>query len=173
MLIGAGGFAGVWARTFLPAFRDLVEIVAIADINPEALARSADVLGIPGSGRFASWDEIIDAVDADVCFIVIPPALRPAAVRKAASRGMAVLCEKPIAANWEQTLEIARTIRETGIRFAVVQNYRLTNRILALRSVIRRPEMGAINTIQARMAVNYTIDTAGGAFRHQIPDALI
>ncbi|MDQ3540254.1 MAG: Gfo/Idh/MocA family oxidoreductase, partial [Chloroflexota bacterium] len=167
------GFAGAWARNFLPAFRDRIEIVAIADINPEALTRSADVLAIPESGRYSSYDEMIDRVDADVCFIVIPPALRPEAVRKAASRGMAVLCEKPVAATWNQVLEIAEIVRETGIHFAVVQNYRLTNRILALKSVIDRPEMGAINTVQARMAVNYTIDTAGGAFRHLVPDAMI
>jgi predicted dehydrogenase len=173
VLIGAGGFAGAWARKFLPAFRDRVEIVAIADINVEALAGSADALQIPASGRFTSYDEMIDTVEADLCFIVIPPALRPDAVRKAASRGMAVFCEKPVAATWDQALEIAEIVHETDIKFAVVQNYRLTNRILALKSVIQRPEMGAINTVQARMAVNYTIDTAGGAFRHQIPDAMI
>ncbi len=173
VLIGAGGFASSWARKFLPTFRDRVEIVALADVNAEALARSADALQIPDPGRFPSYDEMLDAVDADVCFIVIPPALRPAAVRKAASRGMAVFCEKPIAASWSQALEIAEIVHETGIKFAVVQNYRLTNRILALKSVIQRTEMGAINTIQARMAVDYTIDTAGGAFRHQIPDAMI
>ena len=173
ILIGAGGFAGVWARNFLPAFRDRIEIVAIADVNPDALDRAADVLGIPGPARFASYDAMIDAVDADVCFIVIPPALRPDAVRKAASRGMAVFCEKPVAASWSKALEIAEIVHETGIRFAVVQNYRLNNRILALKSVIQRPEMGLINTIQARMAVNYTIDTAGGAFRHHVPNAMI
>lgn len=173
VLIGAGGFAGAWARNFLPAFRDRVEIVAIADINLEALNRSADALGIPESGRFTSYENMIDIVDADICFIIIPPGLRTAAVRKAASRGMAVFCEKPVAATWNQTREIAEIVYETGIKFAVVQNYRMTNRIRALKSVIERPEMGAINTVQARMAVNYTVDTAGGAFRHQIPDAMI
>ncbi len=173
VLIGAGGFAGSWARDFLPTFQDRIEIVAIADIHPGALARSADALRIPEAGRFRSYDAMIDAVEADACFIVIPPAVRPDAVRTAASRGMAVFCEKPVAASWTQTLEIAEIVHDTGIRFAVVQNYRLTNRILALKSVIQRPEMGSINTIQARMAVNYTIATAGGAFRHQIPDAMI
>ena len=147
VLIGAGGFASVWARTFLPAFRDRIEIVAIADIDGGALARSAGALHISEAGRFASWDEMIAAVEADACFIVIPPALRPDAVRAAAARRMAVFCEKPIAASWSQALEIAGIVHETGIRFAVVQNYRLTNRILALKSVIQRPEMGSINTI--------------------------
>jgi len=173
VVIGAGGFAAVWGRTFLPEFVDRVEIVAIADINPEALHRSADSLAVPRSHRYSTYEQMFDEVQAEACFIIIPPAARTNAVRLAAERGMAVFCEKPMAASWEQTLEIAGIVQETGIRFAVVQNYRLTNRIRALKQVLERPEMGAINVVQCRMAVNYTIDTAGGAFRHQIPDAMI
>lgn len=173
VVIGAGGFAGVWGRTFLPEFRDRLEVVAIADIDPEALNRSADALGVPELRRYATYEQMLDEVDAEVCFIIIPPAARTNAVRLAAGRGMAVFCEKPMAASWEQTLEIAEIVRETGIKFAVVQNYRLTNRIRALKQVLERPEMGAINVVQCRMAVNYTIETAGGAFRHRIPDAMI
>lgn len=173
VVIGAGGFAGVWGRTFLPEFRDRLEIVAIADINPEALNRSADALGVPESRRYSTYERMLGEVQAEVCFIIIPPAARTNAVRLAAERGMAVFCEKPMAASWEQALEIAGIVRQTGITFAVVQNYRLTNRIRALKEVLERPEMGAINVVQCRMAVNYTIDTAGGAFRHQIPDAMI
>lgn len=173
MLIGAGGFAGAWARQFLPAFGERVEIVGIADINPDVLHPSADVLGVPPEGRFTSYAEMLATVEADICFIVILPTLRTEAVRMAAAKGMAVLCEKPIAASWPQTLEIAAIVRESGIPFAVMQNYRQTNRIRALKSVLARPELGAINVIQARMAVNYTIETAGGAFRHGTPDAML
>lgn len=173
ILVGAGGFAGVWARQFLPEFRDRVEIVGIADVNPEALHRSADTLGVPESGRCSSFAELFAAVEADVCFLVIPPAIRTEAVRLAAERDMAVFCEKPIAASWEQSLEIARIVRESGITFAVVQNYREANRIRALKRVLQRPELGAINLLQCRFAVDYTLATAGGAFRHQIPDAMI
>lgn len=173
VVIGAGGFAGTWGRKFLLAFQDRLEVAAIADINPEALNLSADALGVPYNRRYATYERMFDEVEAEVCFIIIPPAARTDAVRMAAGRGMAVFCEKPMAASWEQALEISDIVRQTGIPFAVVQNYRLTNRIRALKQVLERPEMGAINVVQCRMAVNYTIDTAGGAFRHQIPDAMI
>lgn len=173
VMIGAGGFAGVWARTFLPAFRDRLEIVGLADINPAALARSADTLGLPAGARFATYAEMLSSVDADVCFLVIPPAARTGAVRLAAERGLAVLCEKPVAASWEQTREIAAIVESSGIRFAVMQNYRLSNRMVALKRVLARPELGAVNLLACRFAVDFTLATAGGAFRHQIPDALI
>jgi predicted dehydrogenase len=173
VLIGAGGFAGAWAQRFLPHFRDRVEIVGIADINREALDRAATALGIPDEHRYSTYQQLIDELDADVCFIVLPPAARTGAVRAATSKGMAVLCEKPIASSWEQTLEIGEIARVAGIKFAIMQNYREQSRIRALKEVLQRPELQNVNLIESRFAVNYTIETAGGAFRHQIPDAFI
>jgi predicted dehydrogenase len=173
VLIGAGGFASAWARTFLPAFRDRLEMVGIADIAQEALHRSADALNVPSDRRFASATEMLDAVEADICFIVIQPGARTEMVRQAAQRGMAILCEKPIGASWEQSLEIATIARDYGTKLAVMQNYRESNRIRALKCALQRSDLGRVNVAQCRMAVDHTIETAGGAFRHQVPDAFI
>jgi predicted dehydrogenase len=173
VLIGAGGFAAAWAHEFLPRFADRLAIVGIADIDPVALGKSADTLEIPEAGRFVDFRAMLDAVEADACFIVIPPVARVEAVRAAAAHGLAVLCEKPMAASWADTLTIAEIVRENGIPFAVMQNYREQPRIRALKRVLQRADLGAINLIECRFAVNYTIETAGGAFRHQIPDAFI
>lgn len=173
LLIGAGGFARAWAGNFLPAFSDQIEMVGIADVIPEALNRSADALDIPPDQRFESAEQMLNDVDADVCFMVIQPGARTELVRLAAQRGLAILCEKPIASSWEQSLEIANIAHESGIKLAVMQNYRESNRIRALKKVLQRPEIGMVNLVQCRMAVNYTIETAGGAFRHQFSDAFI
>jgi predicted dehydrogenase len=154
-------------------FRDRVKIVGIADLDPTALHSAGDALGVPGAARCSSFEGLCAQIEADVCFLVVPPAVRTEAVRLASTCGMAVLCEKPIAASWEQSIEIASRVRESGIKFAVTQNYRQANRIRALKRVLRRPNLGAINLLQCRLGVDYTIETAGGAFRHQIPDALI
>ncbi len=173
VLVGAGGFGAAWSHTFLPNVRDRVRIVAIADIDAGARESAGDALGVPADRLYASYEHMLDEVEADVCFIVIPPTARTAVVRAAASRGLAILCEKPVAANWDQTLEIGSIVRTAGIRFAVMQNYREQSRIRTLRQVLQRPEHRAINLIECRFAANYTIETAGGAFRHQIPDAFI
>ena len=86
---------------------------------------------------------------------------------------MAVLAEKPIADSWETALAILRLARESGTRLSVVQNYRYSRRIRTLKSVLDSGQLGRINTINARFAADYTIDTAGGAFRHQIPYAML
>ncbi len=171
--MGAGGFGTAWSRTFLPEARDRVRILAIADIDATARDRAGTALGVPAERLYASYDRMFDEVDADVCFIVIPPTARLAVVQAAASRGLAVLCEKPIAATWDHALEIGRIVRTTGIPFAVMQNYREQSRIRTLKGVLQRPEHLSVNLIESRFAANYTIETAGGAFRHHIPDAFI
>lgn len=173
VLVGAGGFGGAWVRNFLPAARDRVEIVGVADLDSGVRARAGDTLGVPSDRLYESYETMLAEVEADVCFVVIPPAARTGVVRAAAGRGLAVLCEKPIAASWDQTLEIGGIVRAAGIKFAVMQNYREQSRIRALKRVLQRPELRNVNLIESRFAVNYTIDTAGGAFRHQIPDAFI
>jgi predicted dehydrogenase len=173
ILIGAGGFGGAWVRAFLPIAAERVQIIGLADVNATALAEAGDLLGVPDAARFTDPLALIATTEAKVAFVVIPPGARTPVIRAAAERGIHVLCEKPIAASWEQTLEIGRIARSTGIKLAIMQNYREQNRIRTLRSVLQRPEFRNINLIECRFAVNYTIATAGGAFRHQIPDAFI
>ena len=52
IMVGAGGMAGNWVRTFFTPFRDRAEIVALVDVNDAALERSGDFLGLPKERRF-------------------------------------------------------------------------------------------------------------------------
>ncbi|MEJ7837642.1 MAG: Gfo/Idh/MocA family oxidoreductase [Thermomicrobiales bacterium] len=173
VLIGAGGFGAAWVNFFLPQFRDRIEIVAISDIDPHVLKRAGEVLSVPEVCLFANYTEMLATVAAEVCFIVIRPEFRTEAVRAVAERGLAVLCEKPMAASWQQTLDIGNIVTESGIKYAVMQNYREQSRIHALKHVLQRNDLKPINLIECRFGINFSIDNAGGAFRHQIPDAFI
>lgn len=172
-MVGAGGFGGVWVNRFLPAFADRVEVAGLVDIDPAALARGGDALGLPESARFADMETGFARTEADFCVLVLQPFLRWQAVNLAVGRGMAVLAEKPIADSWETSLAILRLARETGTKLSVVQNYRYSRRIRTVKSVLDGGTLGRVNAIHARFAADYTIDTAGGAFRHQIPYAML
>jgi predicted dehydrogenase len=173
ILVGAGGWAGAWVRQFIPAFSDRLQIAAIVDSNPEPLNKSADLLDIPTERRFTAMEDAFASVEADCCFLVIPPAPRPGAVKLAVERGLPILCEKPISDSWEAALAIYRMTQEAGVKLSVVQNYRYTTRIRTLKGVLTSGELGRVNYIVCRFAADFTIETAGGAFRHQIPDAMI
>ncbi len=173
LMVGGGGFGGVWVNRFLPAFADRVEVVGLVDINPETLQRGGDALGLAASARFTEMETGFAETEADCCVIVLQPHLRWWATTLAVAHGMAVLAEKPIADSWETSLAILKLARSSGTKLSVVQNYRYSRRIRTLQSVLQSGQLGRINAIHARFSADYTIDTAGGAFRHQIPHAML
>ncbi|MGH2559728.1 MAG: Gfo/Idh/MocA family protein [Thermomicrobiales bacterium] len=173
LMIGAGGWPGVWVRTFIPALADRLDVVGLVDLNEEALNRSADLLGLQADQRFTDIETAFAGADADLVLLCTPPRARLRAVELAAERGLPVLCEKPIADSWQDSLAIYRLAQDAGIKLSVVQNYRYTTRIRTLKRVLDEGRLGQVNYVVCRFAADYTIDTAGGAFRHQIPDAMI
>lgn len=173
LMIGAGGFAGHWARNILPAFCDRLQVVGLVDISPEPRRQSGDLLGVPETARFADMASAFAAVDADCCLIVIPPACHREAVLQATARGLDILSEKPIADTWEDCAAIYRAVRDSGVRMQVVQNYRYNATMLTFRRLLREGILGRTNYLMARFAADYRRRGAWGVFRHEIPHSLL
>ena len=174
IMIGAGGMARAWIRRFLPVHADRVEIVALVDIAPEPLAEQGDFLGLPASRRFARVEDAFEAVDADCCAIVIPPAAHRRAVELAAARGLDILSEKPLADSWEDSVAIYRAVKAAGIKMQVMQNYRANPPILTLKQVLESGRLGRSYYIVSRFAADYRRRNAWGAtFRHEMRHAIL
>ncbi len=120
LMIGAGGMAGAWIRSFYPRFNDRHEIVALADINAEILHDTGDFLGLPGNRRYTDMATAFAEVDADYCTIVIPPAVHRDAVMLAVDRKMDILSEKPIADTWPACVDIYRAVTGAGLKMHVI-----------------------------------------------------
>ncbi|OGG43703.1 MAG: hypothetical protein A3F84_27315 [Candidatus Handelsmanbacteria bacterium RIFCSPLOWO2_12_FULL_64_10] len=173
LMIGAGGMAGAWIRRFYPNFRDRAEIVGLVDIKPDILKDAGDFLNLPPSRRFTDLRAAFQAVDADYCTIVIPPAAHRDAVTLAVERKMDIFSEKPIADTWDACVDIYRAVKRAGLRMLVIQNYRYTPRMLTMREVLRSGRLGRINYLMGRFAADYRKYGAWGAFRHEIPHSLL
>ena len=122
-IIGAGNIA---TSAHLPAYgelKDLVEVVAIADIVPERAKDAAEKHGIPH--YFASVEELMANVEVDYIDICTWTAAHAPVAIAAAKAGKNILCEKPLAATLEQGLEIEKAVKEAGVQFmlAVVTRY--------------------------------------------------
>jgi predicted dehydrogenase len=174
LMLGAGGMARSWLRRFLPNFADRLEVVALVDINEQALADGGDFLGLDPARRFTDMVTAFATVEADCCIIVIPPAFHRQAALLAVEHGLPILSEKPIADSWAACLDIAAAVRRAGLKMQVVQNYRYNAPMLTLREVLREGELGRINYLMARFAADYReYGSWGVPFRHEIPHALL
>lgn len=172
-MIGAGGMAGSWIRRFFPNFKERMEIVGLVDIKEDVLNSSGDFLGLSANRRFTDSKSAFDAVEADFCTIVTPPAVHKEAVMLAVEKKMDILSEKPIADTWEACVDIYRAVKGAGLKMLVTQNYRYTPRMLTMREVLRGGRLGRINYIMGRFAADYRKYGAWGAFRHEIPHSLL
>jgi len=173
ILVGVGGFGSVWVSQFLPAFADRIEVVGLVDVDRATLDRAGDRLGVDPARRFIEMETAFAQIDADFCILVIQPFLRWRAVNLAIGRGLPILAEKPIADTWGTSLDILHLTRAHDVKMGIVQNYPFTNRIRTVKRLLDAGTLGRINYIVARFAADYTIHSAGGAFRHQVPYAML
>jgi predicted dehydrogenase len=173
LMIGAGGFAGSYVLGFFPRFAERLAVVALVDTNPEPLQASGDFLSLPDTARFSSMAEAFAQVEADFCCIAIPPAVHKQAVLLATERKMDILSEKPLADSWEDCIEIYRAVKHSGVKMQVVQNYRYNATMLTFRKLLREETLGRVSYLMGRFADDYRVRGAWGAFRHEIPHALL
>ena len=77
------------------ALADRAAVVAICDPDAAAVAARAEAFGI--AGRFASAEAMLDGAELDALDICSPRETHAAMVGLGAARGLAVMCQKPLA----------------------------------------------------------------------------
>jgi predicted dehydrogenase len=97
--IGVAGLGAVAQAVHLPLLarlRDTFEIAALADIAPGPLAILGDRYRVPGANRFDSVEGLLDGAAIDA-LLVLTSGSHGMVALEALQRGIAVLCEKPLA----------------------------------------------------------------------------
>jgi predicted dehydrogenase len=171
-MVGAGGQGEQWIRHVLPPFADRLEIVGLVDVSLEALSSSGDFLGLSERGRFTDMAEAFDAVEADLCIVSIPAKFHRAAVERASAHGVPILCEKPLAATWEDCVAIHRAVKQGGVKMEVVQNYRYNPPMLVMKDVLQSDKLGRVNYIVARF-LDDCREYDSWQRRHELPHAML
>ena len=105
---------------------------------------------LPGVKAFDSIGQIVEAgVDA----LVISTTLkgRPALVLEAIEHGVAVVSDKPFAANAEQARVLITAAERQGVLLSVYQNRRWDSDFLTLRKLIDAGALGAVTRFESRV----------------------
>ncbi|MES1206674.1 MAG: Gfo/Idh/MocA family oxidoreductase [Pseudomonadota bacterium] len=124
-----------------------VDIVAIADVSPDR--RAAAQAAWPRARIYADHRALLDAETANLDFVDVatPPSDHAAVALEALSRGLHVLCEKPLAA----TLEEARAMLRQAIASERVlypcHNYKHAPVIKTVRNVLASGRIGKVHLV--------------------------
>jgi predicted dehydrogenase len=173
--VGTGGFGAYWCQHVLRRLVELgrAEPAAAVDINPEAVKNAQEAYGVPPDRCYTDARKAFDEVEADFAVIVVPPAYHEEIATLAIDRGLHVLMEKPLADTMEASCRIYHRARQAGIKMAITMSHRFDQDKQSLERAVRSGAYGSLNYLVGRNTWNFRKFGSWGAWRHQIPDALL
>jgi myo-inositol 2-dehydrogenase / D-chiro-inositol 1-dehydrogenase len=149
-VIGTGGISGVHLSCLKS--RADVQVAALCDILPEALARRQEEFG--GKG-FAAFGQMLDDVKLDAVWLCTPPQVREGPLLACARRGIPVFCEKPVERSASRGAAIARALRNLGARVQVGYVFRSMPVVARL---IQEMEGDVVHAVQSFYGCGVSLD---------------
>ncbi|EKJ99493.1 oxidoreductase, Gfo/Idh/MocA family [Rhodopirellula baltica SH28] len=119
-VIGAGYFSqfhyDAWKR--MPD----VEIVSCCDVDMEKANDVAQTHGV--KSVYSDYRQMLDQHQVDFVDIITRPDTHLELVDEISQRGIAIICQKPLAPTVQEAREMVSLVEERGIRFMVHENFR-------------------------------------------------
>jgi predicted dehydrogenase len=164
-IIGTGGMAHSHAQGFSP-LRGL-SMAACCDIDAKRAREFAARWDVPR--WYTDYREMLDAETLDAVSNVTVDSMHAPISLAAIAKGLAVLCEKPLAT----TLADARRMRDAASRKGVVTHvnfsYRNSSGAQAAAKLIRRGGIGRIMHVEASYLQSWLAQDAWGDWRTHSP----
>ncbi|MEO8479972.1 MAG: Gfo/Idh/MocA family oxidoreductase [Gemmatimonadota bacterium] len=174
-LVGCGRIAARHFEAFA-GHADECELVAVADVDPDALVQAVASTGAKG---FASLDALLAGSDADVVVLATPSGLHAKQAIQCAAAGRHVVTEKPMATRWQDGKAMVAACDAANVRLFVVKQNRRNATVQLLKRAVDLGRFGRIhmvnvNVFWARPQSYYdsaawrgTWEFDGGAFMNQ------
>ncbi|MBS7614616.1 Gfo/Idh/MocA family oxidoreductase [Candidatus Bathyarchaeota archaeon] len=139
-LVGAGRGTGYGSQ-----FRNhtRTEISAICDINPESLEKMRVTFGLKKSQAFENYDDFVKA-DIDIIFLGTPMPFHAEQAIKALENDKHVLSEVTMATTVKDCENIIRTVKKTGKKYMMAENYFYFHFIQEWKRIIEEEKLGRI-----------------------------
>lgn len=126
--------------------RQHLNLAAVCDINPSQKGNAP--CDIP---FYESIEAMIDNEDLDIISLCTPSGLHPQQAIYAASRGLHVITEKPMATRWQDGLNMLKAFDSANKQLFVVKQNRLNPTVQLLKKALDNGWFGRLHTLQANV----------------------
>lgn len=99
-----------------------VNLSCVAHENAEQLKQFAQIFGV--KDYYTDYERLFEREDLDALIITAYTSLHLDLVRKAARKGMDILCDKPLETTMQKAKEIAKLVKENGLKFMMSYPFR-------------------------------------------------
>ena len=142
-IVGLGAIAQTYVQV-LAASKNAT-LAAAADVRPEAVEAAK---AKTGCRAFVSHTEMADGCDLDAVIVCTPPASHPAVVETFLSRGIPVLCEKPLAIDTASARDILTASEKHRTLVTMASKFRFVDDVYNAKSMIEAGALGDIILIE-------------------------
>ena len=139
---GVLGNATIARKCVIPAIFNSANgyIHALASQNPQKAEAIAKEYNIPH--LYTQYESVLNDQQVDAVYIPLPNHLHRQWTIRALESGKHVLCEKPLACNAAEAIEMAQTASGKGLHLMEALMYRFHPRSKAIHRVVSRGEIG-------------------------------
>jgi UDP-N-acetyl-2-amino-2-deoxyglucuronate dehydrogenase len=160
----------------IEAHQDRAELVAVCDVDPQALDAAA---ARTGADPYGSLEDLLRYSNADAVILATPSGLHPEQAIMCAQAGRHVITEKPMATRWEDGKEMVRACDQAGVFLFVVKQNRRNPTLQLVKRAVEKGRFGRlymvnVNVFWTRPQSYYdssswrgTWEYDGGAFMNQ------
>jgi len=128
-----------------------IEVCAVADPNPAALATVASSFGV--DARYSDYAEMLETEDLDILLVATWPQLHAPIANEAARRKVrAVLCEKPMSSDLQGARSMLEVAGQEGTLLVIGHQHRFNPHLEVARELVEQGEIGAVERAEAHCA---------------------
>ncbi len=164
--VGMIGY-GFMARTHSNAYR---KVGNFFDLQYEPVLKTVCGLVDAEAAAFArrwgyeshctDWRKVVEDKNIDIVEVVVPNNYHAEIAIAAAQAGKMVICEKPLALNAPQALQMVEAVEKAGVANFVSFNYRRIPAVTLAKNLIDEGRLGKIFHYRANFLQDWTISTA-------------
>jgi predicted dehydrogenase len=164
-VIGTGGISYSHMRPY--ATDECVELVGMVDVDQTRAQRAADEFG---ARAYGDPDAMIEAERPDAVSVCTPPVAHRAAAIACLTRGVHVLCEKPLAYNVQEARDMVDAAAQHRVLLMTAFCHRFHEPVMKAKELIARGRLGRILMYRNRFGGRISMEgrwfgekaTAGG-----------
>ncbi len=145
-MIGCGTVAGYGHLPALASLTDVIELVAISDLNESRLAELKEKYNLEAT--YADYHELLARDDIEAIGMAVPLPNHYQVVIDAAAAGKHVFGEKPIAPTVEQGMEMVEAMDRAGKLFAINFEMRHSDPMPEMKRLLDSGAIGELKVVR-------------------------
>jgi len=142
LVLGLGNFGKSWVESVVSACSDITELVGAVDEDV-----NKHIERIP---CFTKLEEAVSCTMPELVINVTPPHVHNEVNKWLMERNISVLCEKPIASNYEEAKVMQSFAKQSPSFLMIGENYRYSEMFRYCRRLIENNNFGRIHMIECR-----------------------